>query len=90
MWSVLGAPSLTESLSEVLRQQIIRDEVTPGLRLTVACRKPLHCCPTYREGWLDRLCAEGPLRRGPCRGSSVVPLLSANDITDIYVSRESV
>jgi DNA-binding GntR family transcriptional regulator len=85
--SVLRAPSLVESLSEALRQQIIRGEITPGLRITeawVADRFDV-ARPTAKAG-LDRLCAEGLLRRGP-RRSSVVPLLSAADIADIYFSR---
>jgi DNA-binding GntR family transcriptional regulator len=88
--SVLGAPSLTESLSDALRQQIIRGEVPPGLRLTeawVADRFDV-ARPTAKAG-LDRLCAEGLLRRGP-RRSSVVPLLSAEDVADIYFSREPI
>lgn len=90
MSSVLGPPSLTEWLSEALRQQIIRGEVTPGLRLTeawVANRFDV-ARPTAKAG-LDRLCAEGLLRRGP-RRSSIVPQLSAEDIADIYFSREPV
>jgi DNA-binding GntR family transcriptional regulator len=88
--SVLGAPSLVESLSQALRQQIIRGEIAPGLRLTeawVASRFDV-ARPTAKAG-LDRLCAEGVLRRGP-RRSSIVPQLSAQDIVDIYFSREPV
>ncbi|MEU8633123.1 GntR family transcriptional regulator [Amycolatopsis sp. NPDC048633] len=90
MSSVLGAPSLVESLSQALRQQIIRGEIAPGLRLTeawVAGRFDV-ARPTAKAG-LDRLCAEGVLRRGP-RRSSIVPQLSAQDIVDIYFSREPV
>ncbi|MFI5607885.1 GntR family transcriptional regulator [Amycolatopsis sp. NPDC051903] len=90
MSSVLGSPSLTESLAEALRAQIIRGEVAPGLRLTeawVASRFDV-ARPTAKAG-LDRLCAEGLLRRGP-RRSSIVPQLSTEDIRDIYFSREPV
>lgn len=90
MSSVLGSPSLTESLSDALRQQIIRGEVAPGLRLTeawVANRFDV-ARPTAKAG-LDRLVAEGLLRRGP-RRSSIVPQLSTEDIRDIYFSREPV
>src|SRR5262245_59463893 len=87
---MLGAASLTESLSEALRAQIIRGEVTPGLRLTEAwvAERFNVARPTAKAG-LDRLCAEGVLRRGP-RRSSVVPLLTAQDISDIYYSRHPV
>ena len=90
MSPVLAATSLTESLSDALRAQILKGEVPPGLRLTeawVAERFDV-ARPTAKAG-LDRLCAEGLLRRGP-RRSSVVPQLSAEDITDIYFSRQPV
>ena len=90
MSPVLAATSLTESLSAALRAQILKGEVPPGLRLTeawVAERFDV-ARPTAKAG-LDRLCAEGLLRRGP-RRSSVVPQLSADDITDIYFSRQPV
>lgn len=90
MSPVLAATSLTESLSDALRAQILKGEVPPGLRLTeawVAERFDV-ARPTAKAG-LDRLCAEGLLRRGP-RRSSVVPQLSADDITDIYFSRQPV
>jgi DNA-binding GntR family transcriptional regulator len=88
--SVLGASSLTESLSEALRKQIINGEVPPGLRLTEAwvSERFRVARPTAKAG-LDRLIAEGLLRRGP-RRSSVVPSLSAADIEDIYFSRDPV
>ncbi len=88
--SVLGTSSLTDSLSEALRAQIINGMVPPGLRITeawVAERFDV-ARPTAKAG-LDRLCAEGLLRRGP-RRSSVVPRLSVEDITDIYFSRQPV
>lgn len=90
MSSVLGTPSLTESLSAALRQRIIRGEIAPGLRLTEAWVAENFdvARPTAKAG-LDRLCAEGLLRRGP-RRSSVVPSLSADDIADIYFSRQPV
>lgn len=87
---VLGSSSLTDSLSDALRNQIINGEVTPGLRITeawVAERFDV-ARPTAKAG-IDRLCAEGLLRRGP-RRSSVVPRLSVEDIRDIYFSREPV
>jgi DNA-binding GntR family transcriptional regulator len=90
MSSVLGTPSLTESLSAALRQQIIRGDIAPGLRLTEAWVAEQFdvARPTAKAG-LERLCAEGLLRRGP-RRSSVVPSLSAEDIADIYFSRQPV
>ena len=86
----LVAASLTESVSEALRRQVINGQIQPGLRITegwVAERFGV-ARPTAKAG-LDRLTAEGILRRGP-RRSSTVPLLSADDISDIYYAREPV
>lgn len=84
---LLGASSLTDSLSEALRKQIINGDVQPGLKLTEAwvAERFEVARPTAKAG-LDRLTAEGLLRRGP-RRSSVVPKLSADDVNDIYFSR---
>jgi DNA-binding GntR family transcriptional regulator len=90
MSSVLGSPSLTEALSAALRQQIIRGEIAPGLRLTEGwVAEHFDVARPTAKASLDRLCAEGLLRRGP-RRSSVVPSLSAKDIADIYFSRQPV
>jgi DNA-binding GntR family transcriptional regulator len=88
--SVLGTSSLTETLSEALRKQIINGDVPPGLRLTEAwvAERFGVARPTAKAG-LDRLIAEGLLRRGP-RRSSVVPSLSSLDIEDIYFSRDPI
>lgn len=90
MSPVLVTATLTESLSDALRTQILKGEVPPGLRLTEAwvAERFNVARPTAKAG-LDRLCAEGLLRRGP-RRSSVVPQLSADDIADIYFSRQPV
>jgi DNA-binding GntR family transcriptional regulator len=90
MTTVLGATSLTDSLTESLRKQIISGEIEPGARLTeawVAERFEI-ARPTAKSG-LDRLIGEGLLRRGP-RRSSTVPRLSADDVSDIYFRREPV
>lgn len=87
MSSLLGASTLADSLSEALRKQIISGEVPPGIKLTeawVAARFEV-ARPTAKAS-LDRLTAEGLLRRGP-RRSSVVPKLSSDDVNDIYFSR---
>jgi DNA-binding GntR family transcriptional regulator len=87
---VLMARSLTDTLSEALRTQIITGEVPPGLKLTeawVAARFDV-ARPTAKAG-LDRLAAEG-LLRGGARRSGVVPRLAEADVIDIYFSREPV
>jgi DNA-binding GntR family transcriptional regulator len=87
---VLKAASLTDSLTELMREQIIAGELPPGERLTetwVATRYDV-ARPTAKAS-LDRLTNEGLLRRGP-RKSAVVPRLSAEDVADIYFSREPV
>jgi DNA-binding GntR family transcriptional regulator len=88
--TVLEASSLTDTLSDALRKQIINGEVPPGLKLTEAwvAERFEVARPTAKSS-LDRLTAEGLLRRGP-RRSSVVPKLSAADVRDIYFSREPV
>jgi DNA-binding GntR family transcriptional regulator len=90
MTSSLGASSLTDSLSDSLRKQIIAGEIEPGLRITEAWVSERFevARPTAKSG-LDRLVSEGILRRGP-RRSSIVPRLSADDVSDIYFSREPI
>jgi DNA-binding GntR family transcriptional regulator len=85
-----GALPLTDSVAAALRRQVIGGELQPGLRITegwVAERFGV-ARPTAKTG-LDLVIAEGLLRRGP-RRSATVPLLSAADIDDIYLSREPV
>ncbi len=87
MSDALQPTSLTQSVSDALRKQIINGELQPGLRITegwVAERFTV-ARPTAKAG-LDRLTTEGLLRRGP-RRSSMVPRLTAEDIIDIYYSR---
>lgn len=82
--------SLTEALSDALRKQIIAGEIAPGEKLTevwVANRFSV-ARPTARTG-LERLTHEGVLRRGP-RRSAMVPTLSADDVCDLYFSREPI
>jgi DNA-binding GntR family transcriptional regulator len=82
--------SLTDSLSAALRSRIISGELAPGQKLTenwVATTFQV-ARPTAKAG-MDRLTTEGLLRRGAHR-SAVVPLLTRDDITDIYFSREVV
>jgi DNA-binding GntR family transcriptional regulator len=82
--------SLIDSLSTALRDQIIRGDLRPGERLTEGriAEQFAVARPTAKAG-LDRLTNEGLLRRGP-RKSAVVPRLSAEDVTDIYLSRRPV
>ncbi len=90
MSTILRASSLTDSLAEALRKEIISGTVQAGTRLTeawVAARFDV-ARPTAKAG-LDRLTNEGLLRRGPHK-SAIVPKLGADDIRDIYFSREPV
>jgi DNA-binding GntR family transcriptional regulator len=86
----LESVSLTDSLTEALRRQIIAGEIRPGEKLSelwVANRFTV-ARPTAKAA-VDRLTNEGILRRGP-RRSAVVPRLSTEDISDLYFSREPV
>ena len=90
MTLVLKGSSLTDSLSDAFRAQIIAGHIPVGERLTeswVATRFDV-ARPTAKAG-LDRLTNEGLLRRGP-RKSAIVPNLSADDVRDIYFSREPI
>jgi len=82
--------SLTDSLCEVLRKHIIAGEMAPGQRVSetwVAERFEV-ARPTAKAS-IDRLAGEGLLRRGRYK-SALVPKLSADDITDLYFSREPI
>ncbi len=87
MQVMLDASSLTDSVSDALRKEIINGAIPPGVKLTEAwiSERFTVARPTAKAS-LDRLTAEGLLRRGP-RRSSTVPKLSADDINDIYYSR---
>lgn len=86
----LESTSLTDSLSDALRHQIISGEIAPGEKLSEAWVSTRFAVarPTAKAG-LDRLTNEGILRRGQ-RRSAVVPKLSASDIADLYYSREPI
>lgn len=83
----VDASSLTDSVSDALRKEIINGAIPPGVKLTEAwiSERFTVARPTAKAS-LDRLTAEGLLRRGP-RRSSTIPRLSADDINDIYYSR---
>lgn len=86
----LESISLIDSLSEALRRQIIAGEIRPGAKLSelwVANRFAV-ARPTAKAA-VDRLTSEGILRRSQ-RRSAVVPRLSAQDISDLYFSREPI
>lgn len=90
MVMALENTSLTDSLSDALRHEIIGGDIEPGQRLSeqwVAERFDV-ARPTAKAS-LDRLVNEGLLRRGRHK-SAYVPRLSASDIEDIYLSREPV
>lgn len=82
--------SLTDSLCEALRQQIISGELAPGQKLSEAWVASYFAVarPTAKAG-LDRLTNEGLLRRGR-RQTAVVPQMSSADISDIYFAREPI
>jgi DNA-binding GntR family transcriptional regulator len=86
----LEAASLTDTLSQVMRGQIISGKLEPGRRITESWVAETFSVarPTAKSG-LERLTNEGLLRRS-ARRSAVVPLLTAEDVIDIYYSRESV
>jgi DNA-binding GntR family transcriptional regulator len=82
--------SLTDSLVKAMRKQIIAGDIPPGEKLSeiwVANRYSV-ARPTAKAA-LDRLTNEGLLRRGP-RRTAVVPRLSADDVSDLYFSREPI
>jgi DNA-binding GntR family transcriptional regulator len=87
---LVEASSLIDALADAMRRQIIDGGIPPGDRLT-----ELWVSTTYQvarptaKAALDRLTNEGLLRRGP-RKSAIVPRLTADDVFDIYFSREPV
>ena len=90
MSTVLRSSSLTDTLAESLRRDIISGAIPSGMRLTeawVATRFDV-ARPTAKGGF-DRLTNEGLLRRGPHKSANV-PLLEAADVRDIYFSREPI
>ncbi|MCU1580125.1 MAG: hypothetical protein JWP19_2329 [Rhodoglobus sp.] len=86
----LETPSLTDSLSAALRERILSGEVASGTRITEAWVTAEFAVarPTAKAS-LERLTKDGILRKG-ARKSAIVPTFSAEDIRDIYYSRESV
>lgn len=82
--------SLTDSLCEALRRQIISGQIAPGQKLSEVWVANYYevARPTAKAG-LDRLTNEGLLRRGR-RQTAVVPQMSAGDINDIYFAREPI
>ncbi|HLI00323.1 MAG TPA: GntR family transcriptional regulator, partial [Acidimicrobiales bacterium] len=87
---LLENTSLTDSLADALRREIIAGDISPDQKLSelwVAERFDV-ARPTAKAS-LDRLVSEGLLRRGRHK-SAFVPRLSAADIEDIYLSREPI
>jgi DNA-binding GntR family transcriptional regulator len=82
--------SLTDSLCDALRQQIISGQIEPGRKLSEVWVAGYFevARPTAKAG-LDRLTNEGLLRRGR-RQTAVVPQLAAADIDDLYFAREPI
>lgn len=86
----LERTSLTDALATALRSVIIGGEIEPGQRLsaTGVAEQFGVAALTARAG-IDRLVAEGIVRRDQ-RGSAYVPRLTADDVTDIYLSRRPI
>ena len=87
---VLENTSLTDSLCDALRGQIISGQIEPGRKLSEVWVAGYFevARPTAKAG-LDRLTNEGLLRRGR-RQTAVVPQLAAADIDDLYFAREPI
>lgn len=84
------APSLIDALTSVMRDQIIAGDLKPGERLTeLWVSSTFQVARPTAKASLDRLTNDGLLRRGP-RRSAIVPRLTADDVADIYLSREPV
>lgn len=84
----LGPSSLTEALYESVRTRIINGDIAPGEKLTeqrVAGEYGV-ARPTAKA-CLERLTALGLLRR-TVHKTAVVPELDADDINDLFFSRE--
>jgi DNA-binding GntR family transcriptional regulator len=88
MVEIMEPTSLTDSLSAAMRRQIIGGKLQPGTKLTEGWVAETFAVarPTAKAA-LDRLNNEGLLRRG-ARRSSVIPLLTADDVSDIYLNRK--
>lgn len=86
----LEITSLADSITDALRRSIIAGEFAPGQRLseTVVAERFGVARVTAKAG-IDRLASEGILRRGQ-RKTASIPVLSTEDIGDLYFSREPV
>lgn len=85
----LGPASLTEALFASLRERIINGDIAPGEKVTeqrVADEYGV-ARPTAKAT-LERLTSLGLLRRSAHRSASV-PLLDAEEIDDLFFSRET-
>lgn len=85
----LGPASLTEALFASLRERIINGDIAPGEKVTeqrVADEYGV-ARPTAKA-CLERLTSLGLLRRTAHRSASV-PLLDADEIDDLFFSRET-
>lgn len=82
--------SLAASLTGALRRAILLGEIPPGSRLSEkAIADRFNVARATAKMGIDRLTAEGILRRG-ARKSAVVPVFSSADISDLYFAREPV
>jgi DNA-binding GntR family transcriptional regulator len=83
----LEVPSLVDALEKALREEVLSGRLPPGSTVTapeIAHRWDV-ARPTARAA-IDRVVASGILRRSANK-SARVPLLSDDDVTDLYVSR---
>lgn len=83
----LKTSSLVDALCESLRERIVEGKVSPADRLTEngVARQYQLSRPTAKAA-LERLVHQGMLRRGVNK-TARVPLLSSDEIRDIYFSR---
>lgn len=83
-------PSLSNTLTETLRKAIISGDFAPEERLSeMSVADRFGVARITAKASIDRLAADGILRRGQ-RKTAYVPLLSADDVRDLYFSREAV
>jgi DNA-binding GntR family transcriptional regulator len=82
--------SLVVSLTGALRTAILLGEIKPGSKLSEqAIADRFEVARATAKVGIDRLTAEGVLRRS-ARRSAVVPILSPDEISDLYFAREPV
>lgn len=86
----LESGSLTDALTEALRKQVLEGRLEPGTKITEHwAAAEFEVARSTAKAAIDRLVREG-LLRGGVHKSAVVPRLTAEDVTDLYFSREPI